>query len=578
MSGEYYARPVTMTDDRVREALEKQARQKALREQLDSQCAEHQGARATSGIYQDPPSSQPMTRAQRHRQRLAEEQRVDGMGGANPFVRPAMAPPAVMASPPQHPQTRGQNMPHTGDSVYNMTNMPVSRGGQNQFNSPPHHHQPQQQQQQQQQQQYYAMAPDGTFNNLPQHGRMPTPPSQPQDVRSNGATDGRGFQWQQQHQQQQPPPPPPPPQQQQQQQHYQQPPPAQEHNVSGSMAGMAHGGTSNEFYDMLNRATEKVVEQKLAARGMNDTLNAPPSAQGRPAVALLPRADPQRRVPSRQPGKRSNSSVTGGARDAVEQQQVLQTELDQQRQQMMKLRAKEKEWETQVRGLKNDLRHAAHKEKELTTAMHKRKQSKQRAETAPIPKPPSQLPKVVTTRKPGVPKVKVQLQAISSDEPAMGGSIANGTGAKKRAGNMSLRPITAPLEPLYAEPTSGSLPPLPEALRSGYKTNAFSSIPSARGAPAPMSARDIAAAQVSPQSYQLSYAQLLQFAEARVITHRQVQQLWELFSAGNGTQRPDARTLPARSLSGDVPGAMQSYETYEDLIDDDDDDDDDDGY
>ncbi|KAG8348555.1 hypothetical protein TRVL_00644 [Trypanosoma vivax] len=195
------------------------------------------------------------------------------------------------------------------------------------------------------------------------------------------------------------------------------------------------------------------------------------------------------------------------SRVAESKMERLQKELVTRDLQMAKMREKEKNWEEQVKQLKNELKNAKKKERDLTKLM---KGECRRAETAPDQ--PTVSPPVLNT------------PSVTSKRTL--GPLGGAAQGKKFDFNKSrifshssFRPISAPSEavgPSYAGEITTVSPPLQDS----FKCASLLTRQTVFGL------REQHARRPVP----IEYEHLLQFAEEEIITQQQADALWRLFT------------------------------------------------
>jgi hypothetical protein len=559
MADVYYGRTVTVTDERVREAVEKQERQRKLREELDSQRAQQRELRVASGIGT---SDEPMTRAQRHRARMAreqEEERLKAGGGLDAYgsfggtpITPIYGAAPGYSAPFQPPFAAGTQQPgywmaqQPQDAFNGTYNRPqVAVGG-------------------------YGQAPPLSLHSPTTNGSpsVALPP-----IHQNGSFSPRGdaawsapdesiYGWHQQPQPMHHPGPargvgpsgvahPPTPPQQLPGGAYQRVPipvavtrDEVELNLTLSRAPPPNA-SQDELAAWLSRATEQIRQ----ARGESfEQPEAETRGRGPATRGAKVRSDAIESSDKRATSSNARTRAPSNQRDRGDQRVAkLEATLAGQLEEMRRMREKQRQWEDQVSSLKGELKNARVKEKHLSKAVMKRT-------------PSTTQPERTTERRAETAPKGLQ-------------------GAKSREASNSKRPITAGnLDPIEDERTT-NLPPIPAGMKASYQKKK-QALPSPRPAqnddparaPSPKVQRKVepplrpSATAMSPTSVAVvSFAQLLQFTENKLLSHKQAQQLWEVF---NGHRAPSQQQHGGNRSQDEDFDAMDTFETYEDLADD----------
>lgn len=572
MSEVYYARPVTITDDKMREALEKQAKQRALREALDSQIHTRMGDGGPRGGN--------LTKAQQKRQELMQMQvdRQQQQQPPAPYQSNSLPPNFAMSSsigfgasanfnsnggvydsrslpnggalafgsspvaqlpPPMGAQSReayqggypamqGLQSPNNGARIFQNQNFNIAEVYA-----------------QQQQQQFHAPVRELPVPLSPRQSNAngmyaPHEPQQQQQssIRGGGVQQGGGM-----------------------------------YHLNGQMQGgkltssihddgglYGGGGGDNirEILKLANRVTD------------SPQIPPPPPQQAQPRdrdTSNNVSREVGGGVPPRGSSKEAKNRTAGtpmAKQTKVQESRVekLQKELQDRQNEMQRMRDKERDWEEQVKQLKSELKNARQKERDLAKAMNEKPQ---RAETAPNQ---GSLTKLAPLQQKEEPKrLGAKGQVAGGNTPNNGGS---GAPARKDFNNArvfsndTFRPITAPLEPIdevLRHSTTTQLPPLPDSL----KMASFNTRKTAFGL------------QQLSSTAPLSYDQLCDFAKSQVITQFQADDLWRLFTGDEPPKRPSPppgsrpRNLESNvrrsSLNQGVMPPSPTYETYAELAD-----------
>lgn len=187
----------------------------------------------------------------------------------------------------------------------------------------------------------------------------------------------------------------------------------------------------------------------------------------------------------------------------------LQKELETREIQMAKMREKERNWEEQVKQLKNELKNAKRKERDLNRLV---KEVPRRAETAPDP--PVVSPPMPGALVKGTNKGSTILSTLAQDRK-------QAPPKSKILPPKTFRPISAPLE-------AGVGSYVPEeitdntTMQDSFKCASFLTRKTAFGLPEKNANKPVP----------IEYEHLLQFVEEKIITQRQADALWRLFTNG----------------------------------------------
>ncbi|ORC90800.1 uncharacterized protein TM35_000072240 [Trypanosoma theileri] len=256
-----------------------------------------------------------------------------------------------------------------------------------------------------------------------------------------------------------------------------------------------------------NVGTVSPPREQLAVQPQNGGVSRP--VKPKQPLALRGRSNDGRARGAPVPSVPRNNIPTRVVENKVE---MLQKELESRDVEMAKLREKEKSWEEQVKQLKLELKSAKKKERDLNKLV---KEGPRRAETAPdqpIVSPP----------------------VLSS--PAIGGKKTNG-GPSGGGGPMlgkkqdfaksrifthkNFRPISAPSETVSIVDHPSAREPLPP-LQDSFKCASVLTRKTAFGLPEEHANRPVP----------IEYEHLLQFVNEQIITQQQADGLWRLFTNG----------------------------------------------
>lgn len=547
MSDVYYARPVTVTDERMQEALEKQAKQRALREALDSQIHSRVDDKRPSGL----------TRAQQKRIELQQLQ----------AERQQQQPPQQNQSQQQQHQSNSLppnfafsssismgGRPTISNNGYDSSTLPVGVFSPTNVISPtvraslqaPNFSIAEVYAQQQ-----LSNGVEGGYLHAPSH-ELPVPlsprqmgnasPHEPPYPKSTvpyhkplSTSDMLRSS------QQQPP-------------------------------STADWGTGAENVRQILRMAQRVTEDPApiipgaGSGGQNSrqpasVVNSSRDSTARTAGTPMSRGAPVKREKSRE-------------RVVESRVETLQKELKTRQFEMQRMRDKEKGWEDQVKQLKQELKNARQKERDLNKIVQDRPQ---RAETAPNAGSISKLAPIDDPRRNGAERPTAPVFRPKQLLPSHSGNNNNNSSDVRASQpqpmrkdfnnakvfqNETFRPITAPLEPIDDVIRSSAghqhLPPLPDSLKM-----------------ASFNTRKIAfGLQQAPNGgipVPLCYQQLCDFVKSQVVTQAQADALWRLFSGEEHPKKPSPPlgTRPKDPSRRTVPSSP-TYETYDDLGDDDD--------
>lgn len=637
MSDVYYARPVTVTEERLREANEKQAKQRALREALDSQRLEARGGPEPA-----------LTKAQQKRQEIMRYQaQQNPPAGLQPQYQSNSLPPNFsMSTSNAFGQQQNAMMMNGGNSFGQPPPVNVSssflgggrqassnnnnNGGYDSRSLPPDFGMMMQQQQQHHPPPQPPQGGRGYANSSPMLGPAPNNYS----FGSASGVGGANFHYHPAPQQQPQDYPTPT---HHQQHHLQQPnfnlaevyasqqpmpmhAPQRELPVPISPRGMpaqhmaAVRSSNNQMpwgvggggggapapvpsasepseniqhlLRMANRVTDQPYDPQAhqpttahSRAGGGDRVSrngaAPQSRRGGggddDAPSSGPMLVPQRaqskeaRGPAgRPPAPQSNTKQSKVAESRVEK---LQKELADKQYEMQRMREKERNWEEQVKQLKDELKNARQKERDMSKFMNEKPQ---RAETAPntgsigkLAPLQQQQQQPLDPRRGGLPAPVAADKAkrLAPNQQGGGGmKIPPSPTAPQRKdfnnarvfNQDTFRPITAPLEPIVEDVRMSStkqLPPLPESLKM-----------------ASFNTRRIAfGLQQTGQPVTLTLDVLFDFVDSQVITRQQAEGLWSLFADLN-----EATDGTGSSSSPPVEVEDQLYDDGEEEEDDDD--------
>jgi hypothetical protein len=567
MSDAYYARPVTVTDERMQEAIEKQAKQRALREALDTQIHSRGGdAQRPSGL----------TRAQQKRmelQQMQSERQQQQTSNSSFQQQPQQyqsnsLPPnfAFSSSISMGPGAQQQRTYEFQPNNYNGGNNIAGRGGNgydsnslppgilSNVTSPtavraslqaPNFAIAEVYAQQQMRHEGGLHAPSQELS-VPQSPRQAnSSPHEPQYPKSSGVS-GSAY-------------------------HkpslttsdmIRQPP----HPSNASMEW--GGGGAGENVRQILRMAQKLTDDPPTPVQQQNTRQ---SAFSNPTNTRAPQQEPQRSAGT--PLARGAPLKREKSRERVQESRVetLQKELQTRQSEMQRMRDKERGWEDQVKQLKQELKNARQKERDLNKIVHDRPQ---RAETAPNSGSISKLAPIDDPRRnggerPTAPVIRtkahgggpqVDVRASQPQQPTR-----KDFNNAKVFQHETFRPITAPLEPIDDVIRSSAghqhLPPLPDSLKmASFNTRkiAFGLMQSPNGGtPIP-----------------LSYQQLCEFVKSQVVTQAQADALWQLFRGEEDIPKkpsPPLGNRPKDPSRRNVPSSP-TYETYDDLDEGDEDD------
>ncbi|EAN87942.1 hypothetical protein C3747_28g72 [Trypanosoma cruzi] len=248
----------------------------------------------------------------------------------------------------------------------------------------------------------------------------------------------------------------------------------------------------------------------LAFSPPHDFLGAHPPNVKSPRLLKLKQLSTPRRLSNEGRGRPTVNALAprnGQARVTENTVERLQKELESRDVQMAKMREKEKNWEEQVKQLKIELKSAKKKERDLNRLV---KEGPRRAETAPdqpILSPP-------TLSAPGLPAKK------GFGAPSPPGQGKKQKFARSRVFNQqTFRPISAP-----SDAASSSYVPQEENVASlmqeSFKCASVLTRKTAFGLPEENANRPVP----------IEYEHLLQFVKEQIITQQQADALWRLFS------------------------------------------------
>ena len=550
-SNVYYAKPVTVTDERVRDAMEKQAKQRALREALDSQVETRRQVGGTGAG---------LSKAQMKRQEvLAHQQELQRQNSASLLDASGSTLPSPVSQQPGYGQQQGYGQPYAVGAPGNGTyvhpaaaNVQMYGGGNGGGGQPLGYGS-------------YASPvtsyPSQRDDDTMYRQAIPQPPSR-QPV-NPGPRPGQ-FQA--------------PPYEV-----YQAPPPS---------GGYHDGGDSSEnvreLMNFISKATELPQQQHYAQNPYAQ------QQQQRDTTGNLPVKVPSRAQSKEAKNRGQSTEKTGKV--ALSRVEQLQKELADRQQEMQRMRDKERDWEQQVKQLKGDLKNARQKEKDLSKLVGEKPQ---RAETAPNPSSSvhilaggsqRSLAKLLPLERQSQnqlvsPQQHQPFQSQQQPRPLQTGPASAQKGAPpttrrsdfnntKVYSNETFRPITAPLEPIAdVRESTSALPPLPESL----KMASFNTRKVAFGLP-----KSDKASEPVP----LDFSRLMDFVSSQVVTKAQADNLWTFFaeelssavmdlpkhptppalSRGSSYSHPQQTDSPPQAKrSGAGSSQRQTYETYAQL-------------
>lgn len=575
MSDVYYARPVTVTDERMQEAIEKQAKQRALREALDTQIHSRGG---------DAPRSSGLTRAQQKRIELQQMQDERQQQHQTNSLPPNFA------------------MPQQQQQQYQSNSLPPNFAFSSSISMGPQQQQQRLYEVQQQQQHFHPQGnnnvnggPNGILSNVTSPTAVRASLQAPnfaiaevyaQQQLRNG--QDRGL-----HAPSQELSVPLSPRQTNASPHEPQYP-------KGPSAGSAYhkplttsdmirssqqppsewggGGGGGENVRQILRMAQQLTDdpppqqqQNVRQAGGHYPGNARPQLQ----------LQQQQQVPQDGPQRSAGTPLSRGAplkreksreRVAESRVEILQKELQTRQNEMQRMRDKERGWEDQVKQLKMELKNARQKERDLNKIV----QGPQRAETAPNTGSISKLAPIDDPRRnggerPTAPVLRAKGGGGVGSHPLDVRQSQPQQPTRKDFNNAKVfqnetfRPITAPLEPIDDVIRSSAghqhLPPLPDSLKmASFNTRkiAFGLQQANGGTPIP-----------------LSYEQLCEFVKSQVVTQSQADALWQLFGGGEGEEHIPKKPSPPLGMRPKDPSrrnvpSSPTYETYDELEDDED--------
>jgi hypothetical protein len=481
----YFGKPTGVTDERVRDAMEKQMRQRALREELDSQREQQREARAQAGL---PTGNEPMTRAQRHRLRIEmerEEQRKLEHQIASPISRPGDGhrPQQTSTAADVLQGTFGRQAPNY--STRQPALPPIAAEGPTR-SSPPGLPPTLSEES------IYGWGGPGLASN-PLRQPVTHPPTPPQQSSSN--TFARQI-----------------------------------HGADPTLPmAPPSNATQEQLASWLAEATERIRQFRgeQSPREEVQTRGRGPATRSTKVREEACDDSKKNRGTSSQSRTRSQSNTRPNVRQHDPRVAQLEATVATQLEQMRRMREKQQAVEEKVSQLNKDLKNAKEKEKHLAKAVGS-KSSEKRAETAPKP----------------------TVRASKSKET---------------------RPITAaPLAPIEdGMKRTSTLPPIPEHLQSSFGKQVLPT-PREHERFQPVPSVPQAAGSGPQATASLSLAQLMHFTEAKILSHKQVQQLWEVFAGARRNHRNDRHELLADDEDFSAP--LNTFETYEDLLPDDEED------
>ncbi|CUF85363.1 Hypothetical protein, putative [Bodo saltans] len=569
MSDAYYARPVTVTDERMQEAVEKQAKQRALREALDTQIHSRGGeAQRPSGLTRAQQKRIELQQLQSERQQTSNFQQQPQQYQSN-SLPPNFAFSSSISMGPGGQQQRtydfqanNNNIVGRGGNGYDSNSLPP--GILSNMTSPtavraslqaPNFAIAEVYAQQQMRHDGGGLHAPSHELSVPQSPRQNnSSPHEPQYPKSNGGVAGSA---------------------------YHKPlttsdmirQPQQQLNPSVEWGG---GGAGENVRQILRMAQQLTDDPPTPIQQQQQQQNTRQSAFSNPTNT---RASQQ--VAQQEPQRSAGTPLARGAplkreksRERVQESRVetLQKELQTRQSEMQKMREKERGWEDQVKQLKQELKNARQKERDLSKIVQDRPQ---RAETAPNSGSISKLAPIDDPRRnggerPTAPVIRTKGGAGPSQIDVRASQPQQPTrkdfNNAKVFQNETFRPITAPLEPIDDVIRSSAghqhLPPLPDSLKmASFNTRkiAFGLMQAPNGGtPIP-----------------LSYQQLCEFVKSQVVTQAQADALWQLFRGEEEIPKKPSPPLGTRpkdpSVRRNVPSSP-TYETYDDLEDDEDDD------
>lgn len=569
MSDVYYARPVTVTDERLRDAMEKQAKQKALREALDSQInGRGDGTKSVAGLSKAQQKRLEIMQLQAERDQQVGQQQMSPLY-AQPQVPGAyqshsLPPNFAMSSSIAFNNDGGGGMRRSvaglpqqpPSAAYDSHSLPAGFGyaptsgpsGGGAFQAPNFNIAEMYAQQQQ------LHAPCKELP-VPLSPRLIASQSQQQQqlVSSNSDIAGGGRAM----------------------------------LGGGNIYGHAASNNVNSGYSGGASDVESVSNILRLAKRVTDNPTSPSRAHGHsrdiphaPPEHQQPGSNPSGRrgqeappsyVPQRANSKEAKSRAAATPTDKTKQDRTqketrvaesrvekLQKELQDRQHEMQRMRDKERDWEDQVKQLKVELKNARQKERDLSKMVGDKPQ---RAETAPNTGSISKLaPLQQVDAKHGgaAPRLSEAGRASHVSGPAGAPGRKDFNNARVFS-NETFRPITAPLEPIedVLRTSQQQLPPLPDSLKmASFNTRKVAFGLQHTEAPIPM-----------------SYETLCDFVKSQVVTQQQADALWVLFS---GEDPPKKRPSPPPGARPNDPSrratvpTSPTYETYAELDDDED--------